>query len=90
MYEKQEKQKFENNLGMKVVLKLVEDLTHLGSVVVTDRFFTSSQLVGALLSFGTCFIGTTKHNRVGMPSHLAQYVNAKFPCGTLVVAMHRS
>lgn len=90
VYEGRKNQKPEKDLGMKVILKLVEDLTHLGHVVVTDRFFSSLQLADALLSLGTWFTGTAKHNRVGMPSHLAQYSNAELPRGTLVVAMHHS
>ena len=90
MYEGRKNQKPEKDLGMKVILKLVEDVTHRGHVVVTDRFFTSPRLADALLSLGTWFTGTSKHNCLGMPSHLAQYSKAEFPRGTLVVAMHCS
>jgi len=80
VYEGRKNQKSEKDLGLKVVLQLVDDLTQLGHVVVTDRFFISPQLADALLSLETSFTGTVKHNRVGMPSHLAQYLNLELPC----------
>ena len=90
VYEGRKNQKSEKDLGTTVILKLVEDLTHLSHVVVTDRFFSSPRLAHALLSLGTWFTSTVMHNRVGMPSHLSKYAHAELPRGTLIVAMHRS
>lgn len=57
----------EKDLGLKVVKALVSDLSGLGHVVVTDRFFTSPHLFDDLLKLGFLATRTIMPNRAEMP-----------------------
>jgi hypothetical protein len=57
----------DKNLGEKIVMDLSSKFQNAGRIIVTDNFFTSSELGQSLLKKRTQLLGTIRRNRQGNP-----------------------
>ena len=81
----------EPRLAHNVVLKMVEELSNVGHLVVMDSFFSNIGLFMDQLSRGIYATRTVRPNRVGLPSDLSEVKSFKnAPQGHTLWQMHDS